>query len=329
MMGARPAPGTAAPPAGRPHLARLAGARDALVTIALSAAAAVAIGSVRAPAADLAQRVAETSDVYVLPPPDEVVALSLGYRSALADLLWSHVLVSQGLHTMERRRFENLTLLLDAINALDPPFRDPYLFADALITFQTTTTPHHEVVKAREIMERGVENRPLDGELWLALGQFVAFIAPASYLTDPAEQAQWRLDGARMLERAAELGGGDANISWQALGGAGILGRAGQRDAQIRFLQRTLAVTDDKELKQKARAQLDKLLDARDAERYRRRLDGFSEIWRRDLPFVSNTAILVLGPPRDPAYCAGGAHADEPRCATTWRAWAERIEGQP
>ncbi|WP_437604495.1 hypothetical protein WMF20_24990 [Sorangium sp. So ce834] len=328
MMGARPAPGSADGPPPRPLLSRLAGARDALVTVALSAAAAVAIGSVRAPAAALEKRVAETSDVYVLPPPDEVVTLSLGYRSALADLLWSHVLVSQGLHTMERRRFENLTLLLDAINALDPTFRDPYLFADALITFQTSTTPHDEVVKAREIMERGVQNRPLDGEIWLALGQFVAFIAPASYLTDPAEKAQWRLDGARMLARAAELGGNDANISWQALGGAGILGRAGEREAQIRFLQRTLAVTDDEGLKQQIRAQLDKLLGEQAAEAYRRRIDGFSEIWRRDLPFVSKTAILVLGPPRDPAYCAGGAHADEPRCATTWSAWAERVAGE-
>ncbi|WP_433937530.1 hypothetical protein AB3662_23200 [Sorangium cellulosum] len=325
-MGAPPAPGTADRPAARPLLSRIAHARDALVTAALSAVAAVAIGSVRAPAADLEKRVAETSDVYVLPPPDEVVTLSLGYRSALADLLWSHVLVSQGLHTFERRRFENLTLLLDAINALDPTFRDPYLFADALITFQTSTTPREEVVKAREIMERGVQHRPLDGELWLALGQFVAFIAPASYVTDPAERTQWRLDGARMLARAAELGGGDANISWQALGGAGILGRAGEREAQIRFLQRTLAVTDDEELRQQIRTQLDKLLGERAAEGYRRRLDGFSEIWRRDLPFVSKTTMLVLGPPRDAAYCAGGAHADEPRCATTWRAWAERIE---
>ncbi|WP_438021286.1 hypothetical protein WMF18_20400 [Sorangium sp. So ce315] len=326
MMGARPAPGTADRPETRPPPSRATGVRDALITVALSAVAAVAIGSVRAPAADLEKRVAETSDVYVLPPPDEVVTMSLGYRAALADLLWSHVLVSQGLHTFERRRFENLTLLLDAINALDPTFRDPYLFADALITFQTSTTPREEVLKAREIMERGVQHRPLDGELWLALGQFVAFIAPASYLTDPEEQARWRLDGARMLARAAELGGGDANISWQALGGAGILGRAGEREAQIRFLQRTLAVTDDEELRQSIRAQLDKLLGERAAEGYRRRLDGFSEIWRRDLPFVSKTTMLVLGPPLDPAYCAGGAHADEPRCATTWRAWAERVE---
>ena len=298
--------------------------RDALQTAGLVAVAAVAIGLARAPAADVQRRVQETSDVYVLPPPDQVVALSLGYRAALADLLWSHVLVSQGLHTMERRRFENLTLLLDAINALDPTFRDPYVFADALITFQTSATPYAEVVKAREIMERGVKNRPLDGGLWLSLGQFVAFIAPASYLTDPEEQARWRSEGAQMLARAAELGGDDASISWQALGGAGILGRTGEREAQIRFLQRTLAVTDDEELKQKVRTQLEPLLGEKDADAYRRRLDQFGALWRHDLPFVGKTTLLVIGPPPDPAYCAGGAHADEARCAMTWRDWAAR-----
>lgn len=300
--------------------------RDALQTAALALAAAVAIASVRAPAADTAERVKETSDVYVLPPPDQVVTLSLGYRSALADLLWAHVLVSQGLHTVERRRFENLTLLLDAINALDPTFRDPYLFADALITFQASETPHEEILKAREILERGVKYRPLDGEIWLSLGQFVAFIVPAAYLTDPEEKARWRLEGAEYLARAVELGGADSNIGWQALGGAGILGRAGERDAQIRFLQRTVAVTDDEELKAKAKAQLNVLLGEQEAEAYRHRLEAFKKLMRRDLPFIRRrSTLLVLGPPRDPAMCAGATHADEARCARTWAEWAKRL----
>lgn len=299
-------------------------ATEMLTTAALVLAAAVGIGAVRAPAADAERKVKEGSDVYVLPPPEQVATLSLGYRSALADLLWAHVLVSQGLHTMERRRFENLTLLLDAINTLDPTFRDPYLFVDALITFQTSDTPHDEVIKARQIMERGAQHRPLDGELWLVLGQFVAFIAPAGYLKDEDEKKQWRLDGARYLARAAELGGGDSSLSWQALGGAGILGRAGEREAQIRFLQRTLAVTDDEDLKQTVRLQLDRLLGERAADAYARRLDSFNQLWRRDLPFVHKTTLLVLGPPHDPAYCAGGSHPDDPRCAPTWLDWSDR-----
>jgi hypothetical protein len=301
-------------------------AREATRAIGIVALCAAAIALVRGALFRANARVKETSDVYVLPPPDEVVVLSLGYRSALADVLWSHVLVSQGLHTMEKRRFDNLTRLLDSINALDPTFRDPYIMADALITFQANTTPVEEVRKAREIMERGVKNRPLDAELWVVLGQFVAFVAPGTYLEDPAEQKQWMLDGAGFLARAAELGGEDANISWQAIGGAGILNRAGQRDATVSFLRRTLAVTDDPELRERLERQLNALVGEAMMERHLRREEVFRRLWKRDLPFVRKTSILLLGPPRDPAYCAGPAHADEPGCAPTWREWAERQE---
>jgi tetratricopeptide (TPR) repeat protein len=274
------------------------------------------------------RRLRETSDVYVLPPPADVVRLALGYRAALADYLWAHVLVSQGLHTFEKRRFEHLTLYLDTINALDPQFRDPYLMADALITFQANETPLEEVRKAREIMERGVAARPLDAELWLVLGQFVAYIAPGSYLTDKQEIDRWRREGAQILARAAELGSADANISWQALGGAGILHRAGERDAAIRFLQRTLAVTDDEELKDELRRRLRVLLGEQQANEYQRREAAMKEQWfRGDVRFVrKRETVLLLGPDHDDAYCAGGAHADDLRCARTWREWSERFE---
>lgn len=299
---------------------------SAIRTAAIALGAALAVALVRAPLFERNRHVQETSDVYGLPPPRELAIASLGYRAALADVLWAHVLVSQGLHTQARRRFDNLTRLLDAINELEPTFRDPYLLADALITFQSNQTPHDEVVKARAIMERGVENRPLDGQLWLALGEFVAFVAPASYLTDPDEQARWRTDGALMLARAAELGGNDANISWQALGGAGILSRAGERDAAIRFLRRTLAVTDDRELKDKIEAQLDALLGERRDGLFRRLEEGVARARHGDLPHVSRMEYMVVGPPREPAYCAGPAHAEEAACAPTWREWEERTE---
>jgi hypothetical protein len=302
----------------------IAASAGGLRTALLVLLGATCVGLCRGRAAEQHKHAKETSDVYVLPPAREVTLLSLGYRSALADVLWAHVLVSQGLHSIERRRFDNLTRLLDAINELEPTFREPYIMADALITFQANTTPEDEVRKAREIMERGARNCPLDGEIWLILGEFVGFIAPNSYLTDPVEQDAWRMDGARMLARAAELGGDNANISWQAIGGAGILSRAGERDAAIRFLRRTLAVTDDEELKQHIQQRLDALEGEEEAAADRRRQQRFADLWRRDLPFVDKSMLLLLGPPLDPAFCAGGAHQDDLRCAMTWEQWADR-----
>jgi tetratricopeptide (TPR) repeat protein len=292
---------------------------------ALMVLAAVGVGSVRGPLARIERRVKETSEVYLLPPPEHVVALSLGYRSALADVLWAHVLVAQGFRMMEKRRFENLTRLLDSINELDPTFRDPYLYADALITLQAGATPRDEVLKAREILERGVKNLPLDGEVWLALGQFVAYVAPGSYLTDPEEKKQWRLEGAKMLARAAELSGPDSEIGWQAIGGASILARAGEREAAIRFLERALAVADDEELKQHIQGKLAALVSDKLAEAYKHRQEELRKLREKDLPFVSRTRLLVLGPPVDTALCAGGERKADPRCATSWPDWVERI----
>lgn len=288
------------------------------LTVALTLAAAGAVSLVRAKLAEMHHHVNVTSDVYALPPPDQIVTLSLGYRAALADLLWAHVLVSQGLHTMERRRFENLSRFLDSINELEPTFREPYLLADALYTFQASGTPREEVLKARAVMERGTQNLPLDGEVWLELGQFVAYIAPSGYLTDPEEQARWRLDGARMLARAAELGGENAQVSWQALGGASILGRAGERDAAIAFLRRTLAVTDDPELKQQVERQITSLAGEKALEDERARQARLAEMRRRDLPFVKLGLFLVLGPPVDPYRCAGPERALDEACARSF-----------
>lgn len=255
--------------------------------------------------------------------------MSLGHRAAVADYLWATVLVEQGLHTQEKRRFENMPYLIETINTLDPTFREPYRLADALVTLQPGKTSHEELLRAREIMERGVAARPLDGELWLLLGQFVAFIAPAGYLTDEAEKKQWRDEGARILAHAAELSGDDSSIAWQALGGTGILSRAGERDAAIRFLLRTRSVTDDEELRAKLQKQLDALLGEEQAEAMRRQEAAFNHLWRDDLPFIDKTAVLVLGPPRDPALCAGRKNAAKPECAGTWREWAERSGFHP
>ena len=300
-------------------------AQSSVRAVALMVLAAVGVGSVRAPLATIERRVKETSDVYLLPPPEHVAALSLGYRSALADVLWAHVLVSQGFRLVEKRRFENLTRLLDSINELDPTFRDPYLYADALITLQVGATPREEVLKAREILERGAKNRPLDGEVWLALGQFVAYVAPGSYLTDEEEKKRWRIEGAKMLARAAELSGPDSDIGWQAIGGASILARAGEREAAIRFLERALAVADDEELKQHIAGKLSALVADKLAEAHRRREEELRKLWERDVPFVSRTRFLVLGPPFDAAFCAGGERKADPRCATSWPDWAEKL----
>jgi hypothetical protein len=138
-------------------------------------AAALLVSSVRAELFGTHERIKDNRDVYLLPPPKQVRTLALGYNAAVADMFWAHTLVAQGLHLTDRRRFENVTRLYDAINELDPTWRTPYLLADALITLQTSEIATDDVVATRRVLERGVQHRPLDAEIWLNLGQFVAF----------------------------------------------------------------------------------------------------------------------------------------------------------
>jgi tetratricopeptide (TPR) repeat protein len=300
--------------------------RHLLAVTACLVLAVLLVRSVRATLFEQHREVTNEHDVYFLPPPEQVEAMSLGYKAAVADVLWAHVLVSQGLHTFERRRFENLTRLYDTINSLAPTWRTPYLLADALITFQSAHTPLEEVIKAREILERGIEHRPYDSEIWLNLGQFVSFVAPASYIEDhdPELAKRWRSEGTAYLARAAELGANDSNISWQALGGANILLKAGERDAAIRFLKRTYAVTDDEELKKDILRRLERLVAEREFDRYRTRDEAFRRRYESELPFLTRDQALVLGPPPEPARCAGGGN--DASCATSWREWSERFE---
>jgi hypothetical protein len=231
------------------------------------------------------------SDVFALPPPSMLKALSLGYRSALADLLYTTTIISYGIHFDEHRRFEFVGQYLDSIVALDPHFCQTYRFVDTLIVYQPIGAPGPEHIRhARRLLEQGLEMCPTDGYLWLSAGQFMAFIA-TQFLTEDDEKDEFRAAGGRMLARAAELVTGNKNVQWQALAAAGIFTREGKREAAIAFLERVYAVTDDEELKENVAGKLRVLRQEQTLEQARRHDDAFNQIQRKDLPFLSRTGL--------------------------------------
>lgn len=268
----------------------------------------------------------EKSDVYALPSPDQVVVASLGYRSALADLLFAHVLVWHGLHFQEKRRLEFAADYLDTVSALDPTFRETYYYGDTLIAMQPVPPSREDYWRARKLLERGLANRPGDTELWLSAGQFMAYVA-APWLDDPKEKAEWKLAGARVLARACELVGSNQNIPFHCITAASLFTKAGEREATIQFLERVLAVSDDDEIRDLATRYLQVALGEQARERFKVRANRLRVAWREDLPFVSLTQELVIGPPAAAERCAGLAQAAS-ACATTWQAWRERAEAE-
>jgi hypothetical protein len=316
MNGARHAKG---PPAAarRPRV----GGAFALLLAVLSV---VAIASVRTRLVSHFESVALKSDDYLLPPTQQAVTASLGYRSALADLIYAHVLVSYGIHFQEKHNFEFVGSYLDTVNALDPKFRDPYRFADTLLTLQPKEVGQASYVKARQILERGLRELPFDTELWSSAGQFMAYIA-APRFSDENLAAEWRLEGARKLARACELISNNENIPYHCINAATLLSAAGEQAASKKFLERIQIVNDDPEIQALASAALSRISSPESSQDLEERLKRVTAVWVKDLPFVTRTALFVLSPGTDPALCAGLSHSGDIACASSWR---DRSEDQ-
>lgn len=286
------------------------------------------IASVQYARAELEARlsgVKEAAEIYTLPPPEALPAVSLGYRSAMADWLFTKAIISHAMHAERKERFDAVADYLEAILALDPTLRDTYRFADSLIVYHAVGEPTPELIRrAWRILETGLDLRPGDADLWLTTGQFMAFIAP-QWLPDKEEQAAFRALGAQQLARASELAGeGGENVVWQSLAAVGVFTKAGEREAAIGYLERAYMVTDSEELREQIAARLSGLRQDAEFDRVRSMNERFQRAWQEDLPFISRTKLLVVGPRWEAAGCVG-KREEAPGCAQSWGKWASGI----
>ncbi|HVY32541.1 MAG TPA: hypothetical protein VHB79_38650 [Polyangiaceae bacterium] len=265
------------------------------------------------------------ADDYLLPDPNVTLVVSLGYRSALADFIFGHVLVSHGLHFQEKRLFEHVGEYLDAINLLDPKFRDPYRFADTLLTMQPKSPPQAFYRKARQIQERGLQELPYDQELWSTAGQYMAYLA-APWLKDPAESAEFKRVGAQYLMHACDLIGSNQNIPYQCITAANLLTKQGDRDAARRFLQRLLIMSDDPEIRDLALRKLSGIANQEDIARAKRREQRYIvTAIREGMAFLSPIERDAIGPGTDTTACAGNEAESSESCASSWRRLDEHL----
>ena len=286
----------------------------AWVLIALSA---VAVSRLRMPlkAAFLATK--DRDDLFALPAPRQLVALSLGYRSALADVIFAHVLVSSGIHFQEKRSFQFAARYLETVNALDPKFELPYRMADGLITLQAKPVSVEAYRQARRILERGMAEFPFSQGMWTSAGQFLAYLGPTGGI-EGDELAEWKLAGGRALARSCELVGSNEPPPRQCIVAAGLLTKGGAAAASRQFIERMLGLNDDPKVRAYMNALLEKAVSAEEIDRARERREAFQRAWGADLPFVTRGALLAIGPRWDSAACASASA----RCPTSWRAWA-------
>jgi hypothetical protein len=279
------------------------------------------IAAVRVPLLERYQKPSSHEQVSLLLSPEYSVVFSLGHREALADYLFGTLLVRYGLSFRSKQRDEAAYRYLDTITTLAPRFARPYLYADTLLTMLPEPAQLDDYLKTRRLHERGEKNLPTHQELWLVAGQFATYIVPQRIPEPYAKEIKQK--GIADLSRACELASNNVNIPHGCIGVMSQLSKAGQRDALIRMLSRTLAVNDDPEIRSIALRGLQRQLGEQERDRFGQRQKALEGLWKEQIPQVSRAMVSLLGPGPNVWKCAGRAASASSGCETTWRDWGE------
>jgi tetratricopeptide (TPR) repeat protein len=258
------------------------------------------------------------SGVFAMPKKEQLLVFSLGYRAALADLLFGRTMVAAGVHFSERRVFWNLDAYLKGILELDPRYRDVYRYADTLLNLSTVEMPKENLRIARDIQEQGLALFPGDAQLWMNAGLFVGYLAPQR-LPESENVAEWRAAGAKMISRACDAWPPGTALPSVCVSSTRLLQKAGQTEAAIASLERLLNVSDDPQTRAQAMAKLERLMGERAARNRQRAAEWLSELRFRDLPSVSRGVYQLLIPDFDVDFCRGrSALLGDEQCASSY-----------
>lgn len=283
-----------------------------LWVILLVVAAAIGADRLRERTASHLFKVKEADDVYALPPPGYVKAMSLGYRDVVASILWASTLYQYGDHVGQNRRFQYSTQYLRTILELDPSFRPAYRFASPIVTMQAVPPSREELEITKQLLEQGTHELPSDADVWGAYASFLMF--EGSQYLDEKTKASWRVEGAPAATRAVELG---YFMDSLAISGSIFLERAGDRELAIAQLERAYAVAPTDETRDKIAARLRRLQAQEALSRVERVQRFFVAHWRDEAPWLTESLFVLVGPQRQTAACAGLSGSD-PRCAPGW-----------
>jgi hypothetical protein len=232
-------------------------------------------------------------DVYYIPEPSALPLLSLGYREALADLIWIQALVYTGSEFIHRGDLGNVFRYADAIIMLDPKFRAAYRWAGTLGIYRpkgVTIEDHRRTIR---YLEAAVREFPEDGELRWELGATMAYeIAPLLPLRS-AERERWKVRAREQFFEAARRGAGP---SWIGVTAAMDDARAGSVERALTRLRELHAMAPDRGSRRRIERRIATLEGEAAAEAMRSVTRDFERRHRAEFPYVSEDLFLLLSP---------------------------------
>jgi hypothetical protein len=229
-------------------------------------------------------------DVLYVPPAQQLVPMAMGYREALADLLWVRALIYSGAN-LGTAEIEATDRYVDAIVGLAPRFRRAYLWGGITAVYGGSAQIDREMVdRAIATYRRGVEVFPESHELLYPLGMLLVTQVPSTPGYSADEIAQMRDEGIECIRRAAAFGA-DPLVRQYA---ATLVSEHADRELAIQFLETQLAHAESEDHRRMLRAKLSQLGGreiAEAAERVRREFDAEH---RARMPYLPESLYALL-----------------------------------
>lgn len=185
----------------------------------------------------------EPAELIYAPPGKFLQLVSLGYRHALADILWFRTIDYFGRHYRKDRVYPWLAEMCERVTDLDPAALHVYRFGGVILPWEA-----NDVDAGIALLEKGVRNMPHSWELRYVLGFSYYFFR------DDLESASRELRAALALPDAPGFLAGLLAVIDAAHRGP---------EAAIEFLQAALATTSVPEVRETIHEQLRELEFAR------------------------------------------------------------------
>jgi hypothetical protein len=244
-------------------------------------------------------------EVYMLPPPQALRALSFGYNEVASDLLWIRTVAYFADHLTTDHDLRYLQQHLSNVLELNPYFHRIYNYGASMMMSRGNRQTNDHVLAAINLLERGHKLFPNDWRMPFHIG---AYYMGDLRSKDKEQRARWRRQAADWVRRASLVG---AKIAWLPSLAAQIYSEQGRRDLAIRHLKELYLITQDEEMKRQIAAKLKSLNAAQVTVGLKQATEDLVRSRQQEgLSFVHDDLyILLRQPPLEPFSLDGALRA--------------------
>ncbi|EDM73835.1 hypothetical protein PPSIR1_16275 [Plesiocystis pacifica SIR-1] len=229
------------------------------------------------------------ADVLYLPPPQHLQPMSLGYREALADLIWIRAVIFAG-DRIGATNYSWIMEYLEAIYTLSPQFRRPYAWGGVAFIYSGEAIDRDMVDRAIELYRRGIAHFPEDHELLFALGMLLTRDVQSVAGYDEVERELAMEEGTALIRKAAAFGAPPLVRQLAAT----LVTQGGADQLAIQFLESQLMQAEDEEHRRLLRQKLESVVGEAGFEQVQRLRADFEAEHQADLPYVHPDLYVLL-----------------------------------